>query len=217
LIFLKNRIVFGRLKKLKFKLKNYALSDLLDEKSAIISRCRLIEKASLAISSIPKTNFIFFEDKLVYKQEFVKKENWSLISLERKKTAVTNLAIDLDEMQNMGLVHGDMNYSNFIFDGKFLRLIDFEPSFKQVKNQKRILASGLSFRSKNDYQNNSITSETDKLGFYFFCECHLTQGNELGYSREKFNARLTDSLEMRASEEELINMKFTDILKLYSE
>jgi hypothetical protein len=120
-------------------------------------------------------------------------------------------------MQNMGLVHGDMNYSNFIFDGNILRLIDFEPSFKQVKNQRRILASGLSFRSKNDYQNNSITSETDKLGFYFFCECHLTQGNELGYSREKFNARLTDSLEMRASEEELINMKFTDILKLYSE
>jgi hypothetical protein len=37
----------------------------------------------------------------------------------------------------------------------------------------------------------------------------------LGYSREKFNARLTDSLEMRASEEELINMKFTDILNLF--
>jgi hypothetical protein len=39
----------------------------------------------------------------------------------------------------------------------------------------------------------------------------------LGYSREKFNARLNDSLLMRASEVELINMKFTDILKLYSE
>lgn len=215
MIFLKNIIVFGRLKKLEFKLKNYALSDLLDEKSAIISRCRLIEKASLAISSIPKTNFIFSKERLVYMQEFVKKGNWTLISLERKKTAVTNLAIDLDEMLNMGLVHGDLNHSNIIFDGNFLRLIDFEPSFRQVKNQRRILASGLSFRSKNDYQNNSITAETDKIGFYFFCEYHLTQGKELGYSREKFTARLKDSLEMRASEEELINMKFTDILNLF--
>ena len=200
---------------MEFKLKNYALADLLEEKSAIISRCRLIEKASLAISAIPKTNFIFLEDKLVYKQEFVKKVSWRTLSLESKKLAFTNLAIDLDEMQNMGLVHGDMNYSNFIFDGNILRLIDFEPSFKQVKNQRRILASGLSFRSKNDYQNNSITAETDKIGFYFFCEYHLTQGKELGYSREKFTARLKDSLEMRASEEELINMKFTDILNLF--
>ena len=143
---------------MEFKLKNYAFADLLDEKSAIISRCNLIEKASLAISSIPKTNFIFLEERLVYKQEFVKKENWTLISLERKKTAVTNLAIDLDEMLGMGLVHGDLNHSNIIFDGNLLRLIDFEPSFRQVKNQRRILASGLSFRSKNDYQNNSITS-----------------------------------------------------------
>jgi hypothetical protein len=202
---------------LEFKIKNYALVDLLDEKSVILSRCNLIEQASISVSAIPKTNFIFLEDKLVYKQEFVKKVSWRTLSHESKKTAFTNLAFDLDEMQNLGLVHGDMNSSNFIFDGNFLRVIDFEPSFKQVKNQRRILASGLSFRSKNDYKNNSITSETDKLGFYFFCECHLAQGNELGYSREKFNARLNDSLLMRASEVELINMKFTDILKLYSE
>jgi hypothetical protein len=200
---------------LEFKIKNYAFIDLLDEKSAIISRCNLIEQASISISSIPKTNFIFLEDKLVYRQEFVKKEKWKLISLESKKIALTNLAIDLDEMLNMGLVHGDLNYSNFIFDGFFLRLIDFEPSFRQVKNQRRILSSGLSFRSKNDYQNNSITSETDKVGFYFFCEYHLTQGNELGYSRKKFYARLNDSLAMKVSEEELIKIKFADIIKLF--
>ena len=118
-------------------------------------------------------------------------------------------------MQNLGLVHGDMNYTNFIFDGNLLRIIDFEPSFKQVKNQRRILVSGLSFRSKNDYQNNSITSETDKIGFYFFCEHHLTQGNGLGYSIEKFYARLNNTLVMKVGEEELIKMKFADIPKLF--
>ena len=200
---------------MEFKLKNYALIDLLDEKSAILSRCNLIEQASISISSIPKTTFTFLEDTLVYRQEFVKEENWNLISLESKKTALTNLAIDLDKMLDLGLVHGDLNYSNIIFDGKLLRLIDFEPSFKQVKNQRRILASGLSFRSKNDYYSNSITAETDKIGFYFFCEYQLTQGNERGYSRKKFTARLNDSLVMRASEEELITMKFTDILNLF--
>ena len=200
---------------MEFKLKNYALIDLLDEKSAILSRCNLIERASISISSIPKTTFTFLEDTLVYRQEFVKEENWNLISLESKKTAVTNLAIDLDKMLDLGLVHGDLNYSNIIFDGKLLRLIDFEPSFKQVKNQRKILASGLSFRSKNDYHSNSITAETDKIGFYFFCEYQLTQGNERGYSRKKFTARLNDSLVMRASEEELIQMKFTDILNLF--
>jgi hypothetical protein len=200
---------------LEFKIKNYAFVDLLDDMSSIISRCNLIETASFSISSIPKVNFIFLKDQLVYRQEYVKKEKWKIISLESKKLALTNLAIDLDEMQDLGLVHGDMNYSNFIFDGNLLRLIDFEPSFKQVKNQRRILASGLSFRSKNDYQNNSITSETDKIGFYFFCEYHLTQGNNLGYSRRKFYARLNDSLPMKVSEEELIKMKFADILKLF--
>ena len=200
---------------MEFKIKNYAFVDLLDDMSSIISRCNLIETASFSISSIPKVNFIFLKDQLVYRQEYVKKEKWKIISLESKKLALTNLAIDLDEMQDLGLVHGDMNYSNFIFDGNLLRLIDFEPSFKQVKNQRRILASGLSFRSKNDYQNNSITSETDKIGFYFFCEYHLTQGNNLGYSRRKFYARLNDSLAMKISEEELINMKFADILKLF--
>ena len=200
---------------MEFKIKNYAFVDLLDEKSAIISRCNLIEQASISISSIPKTNFIFLEDKLVYKQEFVKKEKWKSISIESKKIALTNLAIDLDEMQNLGLVHGDMNYSNFIFDGNLLRIIDFEPSFKQVKNQIRILVSGLSFRSKNDYQNNSITSETDKIGFYFFCEYHLTERNGSGYSIEKFYARLNDTLVMKVSEEELIKMKFVDIPKLF--
>ena len=181
---------------MEFKIKNYAFVDLLDEKSAI-------------------TNFIFLEDKLVYKQEFVKKEKWKSISIESKKIALTNLAIDLDEMQNLGLVHGDMNYSNFIFDGNLLRIIDFEPSFKQVKNQIRILVSGLSFRSKNDYQNNSITSETDKIGFYFFCEYHLTERNGSGYSIEKFYARLNDTLVMKVGEEELIKMKFADIPKLF--
>ena len=200
---------------MEFKIKNYAFVDLLDEKSAIISRCNLIEQASISISSIPKTNFIFLEDKLVYKQEFVKKEKWKSISIESKKIALTNLAIDLDEMQNLGLVHGDMNYSNFIFDGNLLRIIDFEPSFKQVKNQIRILVSGLSFRSKNDYQNNSITSETDKIGFYFFCEYHLTERNGSGYSIEKFYARLNDTLVMKVGEEELIKMKFADIPKLF--
>ena len=200
---------------MEFKIKNFAFVDLLDDKSSIISRCNLIETASFSISSIPKIHFIFLKDQLVYRQEYVKKEKWKIISLESKKLALTNLAIDLDEMQDLGLVHGDMNYSNFIFDGNLLRLIDFEPSFKQVKNQRRILASGLSFRSKNDYQNNSITSETDKIGFYFFCEYHLTQGNNLGYSRRKFYARLNDSLPMKVSEEELIKMKFADILKLF--
>ena len=37
-----------------------------------------------------------------------------------------NFAIDLDEMLNLGLVHGDINYSNVIFNGDLLMLIDFE-------------------------------------------------------------------------------------------
>lgn len=200
---------------MKFKIKDFALVDLLDDKSALLSRCNLIERASNSIPSIPKISFTILEDRLVYRQEFVQKENWALFSLERKKNAVTNLANDLDEMLNLGLVHGDLNYSNVIFDGNLLRIIDFEPSFKQVKNQRKILASGLSFRSKNDYHNNSITSETDKIGFYFFCEYHLTLGKELGYSRKKFTTRLLGLLTMRASEEELIKMKFTDILHLF--
>ena len=202
---------------MKFKTKKYSYADLFEEESSILVRCNLIESASKCISSIPEIKFIFSQSQLVYIQEFVTKESWRTLSAERKNKALQNFAIDLDEMLNLGLVHGDINYSNVIFNGDLLMLIDFEPCFKQFKNQKRILASGLSFRSKNDYNNKSITSETDKIAFYFFCEYHLNQGEKSGYNKEGFSARLNGSLEMRASEEELIKMKFTDILKLYSE
>ena len=192
------------------------MSNLLDKEECISIRCKLIEKASKNISSIPKTKFIFSKDQLLYRQEFVKKTSWRAISLETKKILLLNLAIDLDKMLNLGLVHGDINYSNIIYNGTSLKLIDLEPSIKQFKNNRVILASGLSFRSKNDYKNNFITSETDKIGFYFFCEYHLNQGNSLGYNKKKFDDRLNGSLIMKVSEQKLTSMQFSDILKLFS-
>ena len=69
---------------------------------------------------------------------------------------------------NINFVHGDINPSNVLYNGKQFNLIDLEPSFRQKKFGKKIVTSAVPLRSLNDIKNKSISVETDKIGFYLF-------------------------------------------------
>jgi hypothetical protein len=65
-------------------------------------------------------------------------------------------------------VHGDINSSNVLYDGKTLNLIDLEPSFRQRKFGKKIVTSAVPLRSLSDIKNKNISVETDKIGYYLY-------------------------------------------------
>ena len=193
-------------------LKKYHKANLFDNESDILNRCSLIEKISGSILSIPKTKFIIQDDFIIYEQEFIKKQRLNSIPHKSKYQLLLNFSKDLDLMCDYKFVHGDINFSNVLYDGQSLRLIDFEPCFRQIKNKNVVIKSGLSFRSLNDYKNKSITSETDKIGFYFVCKRLLDDNMQTILGRDLFEKRKNGSYEIGIREEDLIGMKFTEIL-----
>ena len=150
------------------KTKQYHLADLLDTYEHIIARCTLIEQVSQSVDFIPKTHITIKDDILLYEQEFIQREKLHLISHDEKCELLNTFASNLDSLQSFNFVHGDINSSNVLYDGKQFNLIDLEPSFRQKKFGKKIVTSAVPLRSLNDIKNKSISVETDKIGYYLY-------------------------------------------------
>lgn len=201
---------------MKFKTKKYLKRNLLDNENYIRERCDLIEFVSSKIESIPEIEFSFFNDHLIYKQEYVYKCREDVTSTSSERILL-NLSKDLDKLYSFKFVHGDINYSNVIYNGKSLKLIDLEPSFRQYKNGHNVLVSGLSFRSCNDFRNKKITSETDKIGFYFLCNYYLNRKSNYTYNRRLFRDRIRKNISFKIPEKNLVNMSFKGIYESITE
>ena len=154
--------------KLRFKIKEYLFSDLLDNKESILKRCALIEKLSIQFEFLPETKYIFLKDRIIYKQKYIEKVPTDSLSAFEYEFHIKEFAANLDKLNKARFVHGDINISNVIFNRSRFNLIDFEPAFFQIRNEKTILKSGVNIRSTNDKLSKKITTETDKIGFYFF-------------------------------------------------
>jgi serine/threonine protein kinase len=150
------------------KTKQYHLADLLDTYENIITRCTLIEQVSQSVDFIPKTHITIKDDILLYEQEFIQKKSSRLISIDKKYQLLNEFASNLDSLQSFNFVHGDINSSNVLYDGKKLNLIDLEPSFRQRKFGKKIVTSAVPLRSLYDIKNKNISVETDKIGYYLY-------------------------------------------------
>ena len=150
------------------KTKQYHLANLLDNYEQIIARCTSIEQVSQAVNFIPNTRIIIKDDILLYEQEFIQKKSSRLISIDKKYQLLNEFASNLDSLQSFNFVHGDINSSNVLYDGKTLNLIDLEPSFRQRKFGKKIVTSAVPLRSLSDIKNKNISVETDKIGYYLY-------------------------------------------------
>jgi len=56
------------------KIKEFDFENLLDDYNDIIKRCHIIEKVSNSVSFIPNTKITIYDNKLIYKQDLIKKK-----------------------------------------------------------------------------------------------------------------------------------------------
>ena len=197
------------------KTKQYHLSNLLDKYDQILARCSLIEQVSQSVDFIPKTHFTFKDDVLLYEQEFVQKKRCHLISIDKKYELLNIFASNLDSLQSFNFVHGDINSSNVLYDGRQLNLIDLEPSFRQEKFGKKIVTSAVPLRSLSDIKNKSISVETDKIGFYLYGMRFLGKALQFPNKRELSKQR-KQGLEFLPIQEILfVQLSFKEIFKKF--
>ena len=155
---------------MKTKRKKYYIKNLLDKYENIMERCHLIERVSKEMDFIPETKLSINDSFIIYVQNFIIKKPFISLSTFFKKKILLNFANNLDLLNKEKFVHGDINITNIIYDGNKLNLIDLEPSFKQIKFNKRVTMSYTLSRSVNDLKYKTISSETDKIGFFLVCK-----------------------------------------------
>ena len=73
------------------------------------------------------------------------------------------------------LVHGDINGKNLLYDGRALQLIDWEPALLQQRLQQPTMMYTEPYVSQRDRQQQRLSKETDKIGFFFSCLRLLTK------------------------------------------
>jgi len=73
----------------------------------------------------------------------------------------------LDYFDSINFVHGDINHKNVIYTTKGFKIIDYEPSLKQIKRKTKRLMVTLPYVCKRELETNNITSLTDKIGFFY--------------------------------------------------
>jgi hypothetical protein len=124
-------------------------------------------------------------------------------------------AKDLDSLIPYGFVHGDINSTNVLFDGIRLKLIDLEPSFKQVKYGKKVVMSAVPLRSLNDLKNKTITVETDKIGFYLTCNRFMNIPLDIADQRELMKERRDGFEFLPMKESEFMKLSFPQIFDYF--
>ena len=195
--------------KLRYKIKEYLFSELKDDKEAISKRCSLIEYISIQFDFLPETKYIFLKDRIIYKQRYIEKVRTDKLSTLELEFHIKEFAENLDKLNNTNFIHGDINLSNIIFDGLRFNLIDFEPAFYQIKNEKIILKSGVNIRSTNDKLFKKITTETDKIGFYFFIKKVYFDLNK-SYGKFEYN-----DVYLLNNEQSFLKKSYLEISKIF--
>lgn len=195
--------------KLRYKIKEYLFSELKDDKEAISKRCLLIEYISIQFDFLPETKYIFLKDRIIYKQRYIEKVRTDKLSTLELEFHIKEFAENLDKLNNTNFIHGDINLSNIIFDGLRFNLIDFEPAFYQIKNEKIILKSGVNIRSTNDKLFKKITTETDKIGFYFFIKKVYFDLNK-SYGKFEYN-----DVYLLNNEQSFLKKSYLEISKIF--
>ena len=197
------------------KIKEYHLKNLLDDYDDIIKRCHLIREVSNSVSFIPNTQITISDKTLVYEQELLDKHNYRDLTNQKKIKLLGQFADDLDSLISYDFVHGDINSSNVLYDGLRLNLIDLEPSFKQIKYGKKVVMSAVPLRSLNDLKNKTITTETDKIGFYLTCNRLINIPLKLGNQRELMKNRRNGFEFLPIKESEFMKLSFVQIFDYF--
>jgi hypothetical protein len=197
------------------KIKEYHLKNLLDDYDDIVQRCHLIEQVSNSVSFIPNTQITINGESLKYQQDFIKRKNYKDLNSQQKTELLEQFAKDLDSLVPYGFVHGDINSTNVLYDGTRLNLIDLEPSFKQIKFGKKVVMSAAPLRSLNDLKNKTITTETDKIGYYLTCNRFMNIPLNMVNPRDLMKKRRNGFEFLPMKESEFMKLTFPQIFDYF--
>ena len=153
------------MKKDGFIYKIYPKNTLLDDCSLINKRIALINSFdSKKHSALVNTQIIEHSDHYSYQQELLNIKKISAL----KKTDFLNLITALEFFESINFIHADLNKKNIIYTDNGFKIIDYEPSLVQIKNQKRQLMVTLPYVLKSDLDKTQVSTVTDKLAFFYF-------------------------------------------------
>ncbi len=135
------------------------------DKEKLINRTSLINKLSNSVPNFKKHNFSTSKKNITLQTNWVGKRAPDATSFGKP---LDQLALSLDSISERGLVHGDINLKNVIWDGWNWILIDWEPILEYTYKNTRFLMATKPYIYSGDIKSFELTSNTDKIGFFFF-------------------------------------------------
>ena len=119
----------------------------------------------------------------------------------------------MDLLSETGFVHGDIKVSNVMFADEKLWLIDLEPSLRQRREGRVTLIYTPPYISLNDLEKGVLTSETDKLGYYFFIQRFFEPSFRIKDVETIMKQRIFNKIELLPiPERTLFSMNYNEIL-----
>lgn len=148
-----------------FFLKTYKKDNLLGSKKDIKTRISLINNFDYKnYSSLVKTEIFDNADNYIYKQKYLSVKKTSII----KKEDFLELIRTLKYFELINFIHADLNKKNIVYTQNGFKIIDYEPTLLQIKNNQQQLMITIPYVLKSDLENKIITTSTDKIGFFYF-------------------------------------------------
>lgn len=145
--------------------KRYLKVNLLDTQTDLEQRISKINDFDYEKYPALAQTIIYEENSnLVYKQELFKIKKVGKL----KKEDFFDVADALEYFNTIGFIHGDLNKKNIIYTNDGFKIIDFEPSLYQVKNEIKQYMITVPYVVKEELTNRNLTTLTDKLGFLYF-------------------------------------------------
>jgi hypothetical protein len=148
-------------------IKKFSLKNSYNSLVHIKKRCNKINHISKNFLFVPFTLFEVNNYEIISKQIFIISEKVRRIE---KLILLKNLALNLDKLDKLNIVHGDINFKNIVFTKKRIFLIDWEPVLIKRINKNFFLKSTFPYYSFSDLKSKKITRKTDLIGFLFLCE-----------------------------------------------
>ena len=148
-------------------IKKFSLKNSYNSLVHIKKRCNKINHISKNFLFVPFTLFEVNNYEIISKQIFIISEK---VRRAEKLILLKNLALNLDKLNKLNIVHGDINFKNIVFTKKRIFLIDWEPVLIKRINKNFFLKSTFPYYSFSDLKSKKITRKTDLIGFLFLCE-----------------------------------------------
>jgi len=148
-------------------IKKFSLKNSYNSLVHIKKRFNKINHISKNFLFVPFTLFKVNNYEIISKQIFIISEK---VRRAEKLILLKNLALNLDKLDKLNIVHGDINFKNIVFTKKRIFLIDWEPVLIKRINKNFFLKSTFPYYSFSDLKSKKITRKTDLIGFLFLSE-----------------------------------------------